>query len=89
MVKMKTEKVIYDGDELLYTLTNIDKKVIITFVKNETTYNVEVEQKSMGMTTMTDYYKYGEILTYNEFKELEVLINITEGKVSKFNFNNG
>lgn len=79
---MGRDPVIYDGDKLSYTLRIIDKGVHINFEKDGNSYDVEIEQVKIGHTSMTDYFKFGDVLTYNEFTELEGLINRLNYRVS-------
>ena len=66
----KNEK-IYRGEHLTYILAENKKGITIEFTKNAKVYEVRVEQKVLGHVSLTDYYKLGDSLTYNEFKELE------------------
>ena len=77
----------YKGEYLIYTLTEINKGVVIEFTKNTKIYEVNVEQVELGHTSLTDYYKYGDSLTYNEFRELEKLISKVEDAVIKWKVN--
>lgn len=79
-------KQIHEGEYLTYILTEVDKGVAIEFTKNAKVYVVNIEQKKRGRTSMTDYYKFGNSLTYNEFIELEDLIDIVDDLVLKWNF---
>ena len=77
---------IHKGEHLTYILTEVDKGITIEFTKNAKVYMVNVEKKKKGHTSTTDYYKFGNALTYNEFIELEDLINTVEDLVIKWNF---
>lgn len=49
-------------------------------------YGIDITNKSAGCISMTDYYIFGDMLSYNEFTELEDIVNRAESAVSKWDF---
>lgn len=64
----------------------LKKGIKIQFTKNDEIYEIDITKKSVGRTSMTDYYVFGDILSYNEFIELEDIANRAESAVSKWDF---
>ena len=72
---------------LTYILSEIENGVKIRFSKNNEMYEIDITKKSIGHTSMTDYYIFGDMLTYNELIELKRVVNRVETEVAKWDFN--
>lgn len=65
-----------------YVISEIEKGIHISFEKEGETYEIEITRKTDSVTVMTDYYKYGDSLTYNEFKDMEIMAENSRRVVS-------
>lgn len=77
------EKLLFKRGDIVYDIRIIERGVLIVFSKSGADYEIKIVNVKKGHTEMTDYYKYGSVLTHDEFVELEKIINLFEDGVSK------